>query len=311
MIKIISTISGEVKEVPSMEPGTWVHLLDPSEQELVLVSEKLGIEKSLLSAPLDDEESARIETEDGATMIIVHIPTIVADGAAFFYDTMPLGVVLTENNVVTVCLEDTAIIEDFWNGRVKTFDSAKKTRFLLQILYLSNTKFLQYLRLIDKSSERLQAALEKSMKNREVVQMMRLSKSLVYFSTSLKANSIVMERILRTPFIKKYPEDEDLLEDVMIETKQAIEMSAIYMEILSNTLDAFASVVSNNQNTVMKLLASVTMVMAIPSIFSGFWGMNFENMPFLNTESGFYIVIGISFAVAAVVALIIGKRKMF
>ena len=300
-----------MRELPKIEPGAWIHLGDPSGTEIDAVSAELGIDAELLRAPLDEEESARIDYEDGVNTIIVDIPHIVPTNDGFSYETIPLGVFLTPENIITVCLEETALAEDFWSNRVRDFDTAKKTRFLLQLLYRNATKYLRYLRMIDKASDRLENRLHKSMRNRELIQMLRLSKSLVYFSTSLKANEVILEKIMRSHNILKYEEDSDLLEDVIIENKQAIEMAGIYMEILSGTMDAFASLVSNNLNIVTKFLASMTIVMAIPSIFSGFWGMNFASMPFLNDPWGFYIVLGISLVATAVVTAIFWKKKMF
>lgn len=300
-----------MRELPKIEPGAWIHLGDPSGTEIDAVSAELGIDAELLRAPLDEEESARIDYEDGVNTIIVDIPHIVPTNDGFSYETIPLGVFLTPENIITVCLEETALAEDFWSNRVRDFDTAKKTRFLLQLLYRNATKYLRYLRMIDKASDRLENRLHKSMRNRELIQMLRLSKSLVYFSTSLKANEAILEKIMRSHNILKYEEDSDLLEDVIIENKQAIEMAGIYMEILSGTMDAFASLVSNNLNIVTKFLASMTIVMAIPSIFSGFWGMNFASMPFLNNPWGFYIVLGISLVATAVVTAIFWKKKMF
>lgn len=300
-----------MRELPKIEPGAWIHLGDPSGAEIDAVSAELGIDAELLRAPLDEEESARIDYEEGVNTIIVDIPHIVPTNDGFSYETIPLGVFLTPENIITVCLEETALAEDFWSNRVRDFDTAKKTRFLLQLLYRNATKYLRYLRMIDKASDRLENRLHKSMRNRELIQMLRLSKSLVYFSTSLKANEVILEKIMRSHNILKYEEDSDLLEDVIIENKQAIEMAGIYMEILSGTMDAFASLVSNNLNIVTKFLASMTIVMAIPSIFSGFWGMNFASMPFLNNSWGFYIVLGISLVATAVVTAIFWKKKMF
>ncbi len=300
-----------MRELSKIEPGAWIHLGDPSGTEIDAVSAELGIDAELLRAPLDEEESARIDYEDGVNTIIVDIPHIVPTNDGFSYETIPLGVFLTPENIITVCLEETALAEDFWSNRVRDFDTAKKTRFLLQLLYRNATKYLRYLRMIDKASDRLENRLHKSMRNRELIQMLRLSKSLVYFSTSLKANEVILEKIMRSHNILKYEEDSDLLEDVIIENKQAIEMAGIYMEILSGTMDAFASLVSNNLNIVTKFLASMTIVMAIPSIFSGFWGMNFASMPFLNNPWGFYIVLGISLVATAVVTAIFWKKKMF
>ena len=298
-----------MRELSEIEPGAWIHLGDPSGTEIDAVSAELGIDAKLLRAPLDEEESARIDYEDGVNTIIVDIPHIVPTNDGFSYETIPLGVFLTPENIITVCLEETALAEDFWSNRVRDFDTAKKTRFLLQLLYRNATKYLRYLRMIDKASDRLENRLHKSMRNRELIQMLRLSKSLVYFSTSLKANEVILEKIMRSHNILKYEEDSDLLEDVIIENKQAIEMAGIYMEILSGTMDAFASLVSNNLNIVTKFLASMTIVMAIPSIFSGFWGMNFASMPFLNNPWGFYIVLGISLVATAVVTAIFWKKK--
>ena len=300
-----------MRELPKIEPGAWIHLGDPSGAEIDAVSAELGIDAELLRAPLDEEESARIDYEEGVNTIIVDIPHIVPTNDGFSYETIPLGVFLTPENIITVCLEETALAEDFWSNRVRDFDTAKKTRFLLQLLYRNATKYLRYLRMIDKASDRLENRLHKSMRNRELIQMLRLSKSLVYFSTSLKANEVILEKIMRSHNILKYEEDSDLLEDVIIENKQAIEMAGIYMEILSGTMDAFASLVSNNLNIVTKFLTSMTIVMAIPSIFSGFWGMNFASMPFLNNSWGFYIVLGISLVATAVVTAIFWKKKMF
>ena len=295
----------------AIEPGCWVHLGNPSDEEISFVADQLHIEAGFLRDPLDEEESARIDYEEGLNIVIVDIPHIVPTNDGFSYETIPLGIFITEQNLITVCLDESALVEDFWNGRVKDFDTAKKTRFLLQLLYRNATKYLRYLRMIDKASDRLESILHKSMRNRELIQMLRLNKSLVYFSTSLKANEVILEKIMRSHNIIKYEEDSDLLEDVIIENKQAIEMAGIYMEILSGTMDAFASLVSNNLNIVMKFLASMTIVMAIPSIFSGFWGMNFENMPFIGNQAGFYIVLGISLAATALVAAIFWKKKMF
>ncbi len=300
-----------MRQLNTIEPGCWVHLGNPSDEEIFDIADQLKIDAEFLRDPLDEEESARIDYEDNINIIIVDIPHIVPTNDGFSYETIPLGIFITEQNIITVCLDENALVEDFWNNRIKGFDTAKKTRFLLQILYRNATKYLRYLRMIDKASDRLESILHKSMRNRELIQMLRLSKSLVYFSTSLKANEVILEKIMRSHNIIKYEADSDLLEDVIIENKQAIEMAGIYMEILSGTMDAFASLVSNNLNIVMKFLASMTIVMAIPSIFSGFWGMNFEQMPFLGSPAGFYIVLGIAMAATALVAAIFWKKKMF
>lgn len=225
------------------------------------------------------------------------------------YSTLPLGIVLCERGIITVCLRETTIIEDFMNGRVRTFSTKKKTRFLLQLLYRNASKFLQYLKQIDKASSVVENELHKSMKNRELIQMLRLEKSLVYFSTSLKGNELVLEKLLRSTAITRYPDDEDLLEDVIVENKQAIEMCTIYRDILSGTMDAYASVISNNLNIVMKLLAAVTIILSIPQVIFSLFGMN-TGIPWEGSVAGFWYVIALSVVLTVGVTVYMWRKKM-
>ena len=309
MIQYYKTVEGQLLEQNCASPGVWIHLNRPTKEEIEEVCAQTGVLVDLLTAALDEEEAARIEREEDQTLVLVDIPVVEPEGTSFVYNTLPLGIVLLDNMVITVCLEDTTIIEDFMENRVRGFDTCKKTRFVLQLLYRTSTKFLQYLRQIDKVSTQVESALHKSMKNRELIQMLKLEKSLVYFSTSLKGNEVVLEKMLKTNFIKRYPDDEDLLEDVIIENKQAIEMAAIYREILTGTMDAFASVISNNLNIVMKLLTSITIIMAVPTMVASLWGMNVP-VPFQYVSTGFYVVLGIALVITAVVALVLWRKKM-
>ena len=188
-----------------------------------------------------------------------------------------------------------------------------KTRFILQILYRNASLYLQYLRNIDKKSEEIERNLKKFTKNKELLELRELEKSLVYFNTSLRANELVMERLMRNEKIKKYPEDTDLLEDVIVENKQAIEMANIYSGILSGTMNTFSSVISNNLNISMKLLASITIIMSIPTMIASFYGMNLnvDGMPFAHSPYGFWIVIGIAALLSGIVAIIFKRKNMF
>ncbi len=227
------------------------------------------------------------------------------------YITIPLGIVLTSKAIITVCLEENDVLKCFTEGRVRGFYTFKKTRVILQILYRNATLFLQYLRAIDRKSEEIEDKLHISQKNQELIELLELEKSLVYFTTSLRSNEVVLEKMLRTEQIKKYTDDEDLLEDVIIENKQAIEMAGIYSGILSGMMDAFASVISNNLNIVMKLLATITIVLSIPTMIASFFGMNFDNIPFGHHPQGFIIISLITCALTGLVALICAKKKMF
>jgi magnesium transporter len=302
---------GMLEEISSIEPNAWIHLTDPTKEEINKVAEALLIETEFLHAALDEEETVRIDTEPDQTLILVDIPVVQPEGTSFLYTTIPLGIIMTEHNIVTVCLEETSIIEDFWSNRVRGFDASKKARFVLQLLYKNAAKYLQYLRQIDKLSTQIENSLHKSMKNRELIQMLRLEKSLVFFSTSLKSNEIVLEKMLKNNVIKRYPDDVDLLEDVIVENKQAIEMCNIYSNILTGTMDAFASVISNNLNIVMKFLTSITIVLAIPTMISSFFGMNLKGMPFADFGGGFWAVVGVAAIVSCISIIILWRKRMF
>ncbi|MEA4854745.1 MAG: magnesium transporter CorA family protein [Christensenella sp.] len=313
MIKIFSTAENNtLKELDTIEPGAWVHLLDPTEAEVVFVRDTLHIEDEFIRAALDSEETVRIDAEDDQTLVLVDIPVVTPERNSFVYTTLPMGIIITAENIITVCLEETSILEDFWNQNIRGgFDTCKKTRFLLQILYKNASKYLQYLRQIDKASTQVENALHQSMKNSELIQMLKLEKSLVYFSTSLKSNEMVLEKMLRSKVIRSYPDDMDLLEDVIVENKQAIEMGTIYRDILSGTMDAFASVISNNLNIVMKILTSLTIIIAIPSLFAALWGMNVGGIPFATDPFGFWWVIAVAIAGTGIAVYFLWKKKMF
>lgn len=295
----------------AMEGGAWINLVQPTERELdAVLSEFPELDPISLKAALDEEERARIEIDNGTTLILVDVPIVEPVNNNVYYSTIPLGILLVEDTIITICTKEVPIIEDFVRGRVRGFFTFKKTRFILQLLYKNATYFLQYLKQIDRRSNHIERELHKSMKNKELIQLLELEKSLVFFSTSLKSNEIVLERMMRLESIKKYPEDEELLEDVIIENKQAIEMANIYSNILSGIMGAFASVISNNLNMVMKFLTSVTIVMAVPTMVASFFGMNVP-VPLEGQPFAFLIVILISLFLALLSAGLLFRKKMF
>lgn len=313
MIKIFKTMEHGIAQLDAPEEGCWIALTDPTATELFEVAQRYDIEVDDLRAPLDEEERSRIEIEDNYTLILVDIPVIEERNDKDWYGTIPMGIVVGKKVIITVCLEDTPILSTFMDGRVRNFYTYMKTRFILQILYKNASMFLHYLRIIDKKSEIVETRLHKSQRNQELIELLELEKSLVYFTTSLRSNEVVLEKLMKVESIKHYPEDEDLLEDVIIENKQAIEMANIYSGILSGTMDAFASVISNNLNIVMKVLAIITIVMSIPTIIYSAYGMNVNSagMPFADSPFGFAIVIAISAAISLIVALIFSRKNMF
>ena len=306
-----SELNSNLKMTDTIESGSWINIVAPSDEELILISKKTGVSLDFLKAALDDEETSRIDMEDDSLLVIVDIPFTEMEDNSLTYDTYPLAIIHTEKQLITVCLKNSKILTDFANEKVKSFYTFKKSRFTLQILNRISTYYLLYLRQIDKKSLMIEKRLHKSMKNRELIQLHSLEKSLVYFSTSLKANEITLEKMLKLELMQKYEEDKDVLEDVIIENKQAIEMTEIYSNILASTMDFFASVISNNLNIVMKVLASVTILMAIPTIMSGIYGMNISPLPFAENPHSFSIVMGMTFGICAVVAFVLYKKDMF
>ena len=302
--KSISETNSSLKQLDSIENGCWINIVAPSEEELILISKKTGVPLNFLRAPLDDEETSRIDVEDGFTLVVVDIPFTEMEDNSLTYDTYPLAIIHSEKEIITVCLKNSRILTDFINGRIKSFFSFKKSRFILQILNII------YLRQIDKKSVMIEKRLHKSMKNRELIQLHSLEKSLVYFSTSLKANEVTLEKMLKMDIMQKYKDDQDVLEDVIIENKQAIEMTDTYSNILSSTMDFFASVISNNLNIVMKVLASVTILMAIPTIIGGIFGMNVA-LPLQDNPQGFIIIIFLTIILTLITAFILYKKDMF
>ena len=313
MIRIFKTVDGAIHQVEEPEEGCWIALTNPTATEIFELSERFQIEVDDLRAPLDEEERSRIEVEDTYTLILVDVPMIEERNEKDWYGTIPLGIIVSEDMIITVCLEDTPVLTRFMEGRVRSFYTYMKTRFILQILHRNASMYLRYLRIIDKKSEQIEEKLHKSTRNRELMELLELEKSLVYFSTSLRSNEVVLEKLLKVESIKKYPDDTDLLEDVIIENKQAMEMTSIYNGILSGTMDTFASVISNNLNIVMKALAVITIVMSIPTIVFSAYGMNVKisGMPFADSHWGFLIIILASVIISLVAALILSKKKFF
>ena len=307
LLSIHKTLNGKMTRLEAIQDGCWVNLTYPSEDELNTVAATLAVEPSFLRAALDEEETSRIDVEDGQTLIIIDVPAVEKEDAVV-YSTLPLGIIVTEKHIITVCLKESAIIKDFQDGLVKNAETQKRTSFILYLLLRVAKRFLQYLKQIDKIYNYMERQLYKSQRNKELIQLLDLEKSLVYFNTSLKANEVTLEKILRGRIITLYEEDHDLLEDVLIEVRQAIEMANIYSSIISGMMDAFASVISNNLNVVMKVLTSITILLTIPNIVFGFYGMNVAGLPL---DQFFWFPLVVAAVIIAGTAVILKKKDFF
>ena len=304
--------TNKLEEIKEFRKGSWVNLVNPSENEIKRVCESINIQEDFIRDALDYEEKARIDTEedDNTILFVIDVPIIEKSEDNDIYTTMPLGMIVVRDDFfITVSLRKNKVIEDFEKRKIKNFQTYKKTRFIFQIFYLNASYFLNYLKQINKETEIAEYILKNSMKNKELLKLLSLEKGLVYFATSLKSNEIVMEKTMRGKIVKLYDDDEDILEDAIIENRQAIEMAQIYTNILNGTMDAYASIISNNLNGVMKFLTSITIVLAIPTMISSFWGMNVQ-LPFENSPMGFIIMVLIAVILTLVVTWWLKRKDM-
>ena len=325
MIRMYNTdiITNITEKTAEYKKGNWISMVSPSEEEIREVCMNLNIQEDFIKYALDFEEKARIdyEEDDETTLFLIDVPIIEKEKPSEeeeegnnIYTTMPLGmIVVRDDYFITVSLKKNKIIEELESGlsknRLKGISSYKKSRLLLHILYKNASYFLTLLKRINRETEIAENVLKNSMKNKELLKLLSLDKSLVYLTTSLKSNEIVMEKTLRGKVIKLYDEDEDILDDAIIENRQAIEMSRIYTEILNGTMDAYASIISNNLNVVMKFLTSITIVISIPTLIASFMGMNVP-VPFQNNPNGFIIMTVISVIVALISLIWLRKKGM-
>ena len=314
LLKIYNTDieTDKTEEIKEFKKGSWINLVNPSENEIKKVCENINIQEDFIRDALDYEEKARIDQEDddNTILFVVDVPIIEKSDDNDIYTTMPLGMIVVRDDFfVTISLKKNKVIDDFEKKKIKNFQTYKKTRFIFQILYLNSSYYLDYLKKINKETEIAEYILKNSMKNKELLKLLSLEKGLVYFTTSLKSNELVMEKTMRGKIVKLYEEDEEILEDAIIENRQAIEMAQIYRDILNGTMDAYASIISNNLNGVMKFLTSITIILAVPTMISSFWGMNVE-LPFQHNAMGFAIMIFIAVITTLLVTWWLNKKDM-
>jgi magnesium transporter len=315
MIEYYYSSEGEAfSPIEKIRPGCWINLLSPTDAEIQEIARLLEVELDYLKDPLDSEERSRVEFDEGRMLLIMDIPIVEFndDGETrdFTIETLPLGVIFLPDHFITVCLKRTPILEEFKMNRIKNFSTTNRTRFLLQLLGRTATYYLRYLRHINRKTDESELKLHRSMKNQELFELLSLEKTLVYFTTSLRSNQNAIRKLTRSRHFRWTEEDEELLEDVNVEFDQAIEMSQIYSSILSGLMDAFASVISNNLNMVMKLLTSITIVLAIPTMVSSFFGMN-VGLPLQDNPFAFAFIIGLTMLLVAASVFFLYRKNLF
>jgi magnesium transporter len=290
-------------------PSSWIEVIDPTTEDVASV-QALGVPADFVTYPLDMDERARLEREDGVTLIVLRVPFHHGPEADIPNVTVPLGIILTDQFVITVCKFDHEILRDLSSGPVRGLRTGKRVRFVLYILLRSAKMYLRYLNEMAKIVDGLEDELQQSTRNRELLELLKYQKSLTFFATALKSNEVMIERLGRTHLFAIYPEDEDLLEDVITENRQAIEMCVIQSNILSNMMDAFASIISNNLNVVMKFLASVTIVLSLPTIIANFYGMNIK-LPYDRSPFAFAAILLAAVSTTILAVLVFWWRDWF
>ena len=304
----------EEVELTKADNLSWIKLINPTEEELKQVIETTGCPSDFLAAALDENEHSRIELEDDFMLIVINVPFFVSITK---YDTIPIGIIFSNTFFITACLRENKVLDFFNAESCKKFSTRKRAHFLFTLFLKNAEQYLRYMRYINNITDELELSLRKSMKNNHLFQLFEIERSLVYFVTALKDNNIVTEKLLRLRKNRNIQElitidedDEELLEDAIIENKQAIEMVEMHNNILGGMMDAFASIISNNLNIVMKFLTSITIILAIPTMIASFWGMNVD-VPFRDHPGGFIYVIIIAFVVSCISFWALWKKNLF
>lgn len=306
MLSYYKSSEGRINRVDHAEDGCWINVVAPAEGELATLSEELRVDRDFVSAALDEEETSRVETRNGQCLVVLNVPAAEKKDQAIRFFTVPVGVVVTDRYVVTVCQKETAVLSEFSQGLVQNVQTNLRTRFVLCLLMRMAARFQQYLRQIDKISNYIEKQLRGSMRRQELIQLLDLKKALVYFAASLRADELTIEKILQGKSLRLYEEDRELFEGVIVEVRQAAEMANVSLSILTGTMAAFDSVVTNNLGHIMKTLTSVIILLAIPAIVFSFYGMNIS-LPIAQ----YWFPLALTLAAMAAAGGLLYKKKMF
>jgi len=308
MMTIYKTAGTELETVDRPSKGSWVNLVDPSVDELKKTAQDLDVNPEILIFSLGQEAISSVKKVDDGLRILIRIPYRQPADANVPYITLPLGIVVTKDLVITVCRKEVDLFRDLDDVHREDLATDKPRRFVLHMLWSISNAYLRYLNEIYDSVDRLEEQLVRALQNREVLELLRYQKSLVYFMTGLEINGLMLDRLQRADLLELKPADADLMDDVVTENQEARKMVEIANNILSQMMDAFASIISNNLNVVMKFLASITVILIIPQIVGTFYGMN-VGLPIEDHPMAFLGMVGLSFLAAAVVGLIFWKKK--
>jgi len=308
MIRHFGIDERSLLEQPTINGSFWSHVTEPTNYEILYLEKELEIPLDFITDPLDADENSRVEYEDGKILIILRVPVKVDAGETPFR-TIPMGIIITNEKVVTICKEDIEILKRFVNGTHRPFEITQQ-RLVLQFMQKNAVQYLTYLKDINRNMNELEKNLHQTMRNQELTKLMLVEKCLVFFNTSLRSNELMLERFSRTRWLREDSEADDLLDDVIVENKQAIAMATIYSKIVSSTMSAFSSMISNNLNSVMKFLTSITIILMLPTLIASFYGMNVK-LPIASSPHAFLTLTLLSTILSVIVVIIFIKRKLF
>ncbi len=308
MVRYFGIEDRSLVEQKKIDGAFWTHVTNPSNYEIIFMEKELEVPIDFITDPLDADENSRVEYEDGNILIILRVP-VRTNNEVTPFKTMPMGIIITDEQVVTICKEDPSIMSRFTKGTHRPFNITPQ-QFVLQIMLRNSVKYLNYLKEINKNMNELERNLHQTLKNEDLTELMFVEKCLVYFNTSLRSNEIMHEKFSRSRWLLEDPEADDLLDDVIVENKQAIAMASIYAKIVSNSMNAFSSMISNNLNIVMKFLTSITIVLMLPTLIASFYGMNIK-LPIAGSPHAFTFLTLISIGLSLIVVFIFIKRKFF
>lgn len=309
-IYITDQKSGNFKKIAKPVKGCWINMVSPTDSEIRRISRSVRIKEHLIRYPLDVAEKAHIDTEDDSILIIVDSPATEAKNGEKVYTTMPLGMIIVRDEIfITISQVRINSVYKVLSENKIGVKTEQKSRFTYQILYGIAQDYIRYLTYINRELDKLENKMSKTMSNKELLRLVTFEKTMVYFNASVKGNQVVLEKLNKGKVLPLYDEDEDILEDTLIENRQAIEMIQTYSEILNGIVDMFGTIVSNNLNTVMKWLTSITLVISIPTMLASFMGMNVD-FPFDTSVIGFYGIILLSIILTIVITIFLKKKDL-
>lgn len=292
-----------LNRIDEVRNGCWINLENPDKNEIEEISEKFKIQKDWLNSSIDIDEKSRIEMENGDILIIIRVPYKNGDNEI---TTIPVGIIVTRDMILTISTNSNFIVEDIKNGKVKIF-TTQRARFILKFFERTNYYYDKFINELEKKSEHIESMLTYSLSNKEIYELLVIQKALIYFSSAIVSNEIVFEKIRGGKILKLYENDMDLIDDIILSNKEIYEGIKILRDVLSNTLDAYASIVSNNLNIVMKFLTSISIILTLPMLIASLYGMN-VSLPFGNRPDAFMLILLISFFVSTLIFLFFKRQ---